>query len=115
MPQDTPYTLVLDNETSIEIHPSKLPRGFEKMSPSEKHETARNLVKEHVEKIQRSQQPPTTRDFLVPLGILFALTLVIIIIAKRIRKNPKLYDKVVKLDGEPNPEYGKGWKDKDQD
>lgn len=110
MPQDSPYILVLDSVTSIQIDPSKLPDGFEDLTAGEKDLAARKVVKEHIELIQRSQQPPTARDFIIPLAILFAITIVIIIIARRIRKNPKLYDNIVKLDGEPNPDHGKGWK-----
>lgn len=98
MPQEQPYFLKVNDSTTIEVAARRLPDGFYELSPHQQDSTARKMLIEHIEQIQESQRPVTAKDILIPIGILLIIAAVIMLIAKKIRDNPKLYDKVVGKD-----------------
>lgn len=112
MPQRSDYTLYIDDSTSVLINAGQLPAGFDTMSSSSQHSVALLLVKDHIAVLSGDDKPATFKDFAIPIGLLIVFALVILWIAKKIRDNPKMYDTVVKMDGEPNVEYGKNWNEK---
>lgn len=96
MPQPAePYLLKVNEKSSVEISPHVLPQNFDQLSEYQKDSVARVLLKEHIALLEREKQPPTAKDFLIPIGILLPLSALIIFLARRIKKNPKLYDRVV--------------------
>ena len=95
MPQDT-YTLKLDDSTSVTLDAYQLPDGFDTLSESRKDQVARDIVYNHISILQQEQKPATFKDFAIPLAVITVLALIILWVAKRIRGNPKLYDKIVK-------------------
>ena len=109
MPQQEPYTIILDDSSTITLQEDQLPAGFDTFNAVKKDSVARNIVIEHLNELQAGERPATFRDFAWPLAILFTLSIIILLVAKKIRNNPKVYDNVVKLDGKPNEEYGKDW------
>lgn len=101
MPQpDQPYRVQVTDSTAIEIAPSRLPKGFYKLDERAQDSVAREILITHIEKIQRSKQPPTAKDFLIPMAILLPLTAIVILLARWISKHPKLYDKFVRWGGD---------------
>ncbi len=105
MPQD--YTLKLSDSSSIVIDENQLPEGFHALDNLRKDSVASRLVLDHVNMLVEAERPATWEDFAWPIGFLAIFALIILWVAKKIRDNPKLYDNVVKLDGKPNPDYGK--------
>jgi hypothetical protein len=112
MPQNDNYTLHIDDTTTILIDHNQLPSDFKNLTPQKQELVARKAVQDHIKMIENASKPATFADFAIPVAILFILSLLILWIAKKIRDNPKVYDNVVKMDGEANPEYGQGWKKK---
>ncbi len=100
MPQENPYFLKLDDSTTIEVAGRRLPEGFHKLGEYQKDSIARKMLIKHIEQIRESQRPATASDFLVPIAILLIIAAVIMLIAKRVRDNPKLYDRIVRKDEE---------------
>lgn len=98
MPQNEPYLLKLNDSTTIQVAGSRLPDGFYNLSDHQQDSVARQLLIEHIEQIRESRRPVTAGDILVPLAILLVIAAVIMFIAKKVRDNPKLYDKVVRND-----------------
>lgn len=107
MPQEKIYTIDLDDSTTIEFNPDMLPTGFDTLQASEKKAILHKIVKDSM--TLHEEKTATASDILLPLVIVFTIALLILFIAKKIRKNPKLYDTIVKVDGKPNPEFGKDW------
>ena len=95
MPQEQPYFLKVNDSTTVEVAARRLPDGFYELSPYEQDSTARQLLVNHIEQIQESQRPVTAKDILIPIAILIIIAAVIMLIARKIQKNPKVYDKVV--------------------
>ncbi len=106
MPQDKKYTIDLDDSTTVEFNPDKLPAGFDTLSEADQKTVLIKIVNDSMGK----EEPATAYDILIPLGFVIIFALVILFIARRIQRNPKIYDTIVKMDGKPNADYGKDWK-----
>lgn len=97
MPQPPePYLLHVNEKTSIEVNPKVLPKNFYQLNEFQKDSVARKIVIEHIDLLEKERQPPTAKDFLIPIGILLPLAAIMIFLARRIKNNPKLYDRLVK-------------------
>src|SRR5687768_13270946 len=106
MPQEGDYKLVIGEDSWVVFKEDVLPDGFDTLDAITQEAVAREIFASHVTKLQEAERPATFEDFAFPLAFLFVFALVVLWLAKRITKNPKLYDNVVKLDGKPNPHYG---------
>lgn len=100
MPQEDPYFLHLDDSTTIEVAGRRLPEGFHHLNEYQKDSVARKLLAEHIEQVRESQRPVTAKDIIIPLAILLVIAAVIMFIAKKVRDNPKVYDRLVRKDEE---------------
>ncbi len=98
MPQEEPYFLRLNDSTTIEVAGRRLPDNFNSFNDHQKDSVARQLYIRHIEQIQEANRPATAKDFLVPLGILLVIAAIIMFIAKKVRDNPKLYNRMVRQD-----------------
>src|SRR5687768_10686563 len=100
------YKLVIGEDSWVVIKSDALPHMFDTLDAVAQDSIARNIFTNHVVEIQEDERPVTFQDFGFPIIFLFVFALIVLWIAKGITKNPKLYDNVVKLDGQPNPNYG---------
>lgn len=101
MPQEKTYTIQLNDSTLIEYDPEQVPAGFDTLSAIEQIAYIQSGINEYHANLQKEKNA-TAGDIIWPLVFVIVFALIILFIARKIRDNPKVYDAVVKLDGEPN-------------
>lgn len=102
MPQEKKYTLDLNDSTTIEFNPAHIPAGFDTLSQENQKAVLHQIVKNQISALEK-EKSATASDIIVPLILVLILAFIVLFFAKKIRDNPKLYDRLVKLDGKPNP------------
>ncbi|MEO6584349.1 MAG: hypothetical protein ABIO05_08480 [Ferruginibacter sp.] len=109
MPQQPANSFVLDDSTTIQYDPAFVPPGFDTLPLAAKKAFILQSIQQELAN-RKTEEEVTATDIILPIVLVSFFALLILFIARKIRDNPKVYDTVVKMDGEPNAEFGKGWK-----
>lgn len=102
MPQEQTHTILLEDSTLIQYDPALFPPGFDTLPLANKKMLIKQYAVDYIS-MHEKEQKASASDIILPAMLVIGLAMVILFIAIKIRNNPKVYDAVVKLDGDPNP------------